>query len=67
VAKKLSVTLWLANGQTLSGSVPVYRPRGRDRLSDYAQTGATFRYLLTDSGELLVNAAHIVELRESEG
>jgi hypothetical protein len=67
LAKKLSVTLRLANGRILSGSVPVYRPRGRDRLSDYAQAGATFRYLLTDSGELLVNAAHIVELRESEG
>jgi hypothetical protein len=66
VAKKLGVTLRLSNGQAISGSVPVYRPRGRDRLSDYAQAGATFRYLLTDHGELLVNAAHIVELRESE-
>lgn len=66
VAKKLSVTLRLSNGRTLSGSVPVYRPRGHDRLSDYAQAGSPFRYLLTDGAELLVNAAHIVELRESE-
>lgn len=67
VAKKLGVTLRLSNGRVISGSVPVYRPLGRDRLSDYAQGGAPFRYLLTDAGELLVNAAHIVELRESEG
>ncbi len=66
VAKKLHVALRLTSGETVSGSVPVYRPRGRDRLSDYAQAGAPFRYILTSEGELLVNAAHIVEIRESE-
>ena len=66
VAKKLNVTLRLSNGEVLSGSVPVYRPRGRDRLSDYAQAGSPFRYIITAGGELLVNAAHIVEIRESE-
>jgi hypothetical protein len=66
VAKKLNVTMVLSTGGRLSGTVPVYRPRGRERLSDYAQTPETFRYLLTAGGELLVNAAHVVELRESE-
>ena len=66
VAKKLNVTLRLSNGEALSGSVPVYRPHGRDRLSDYAQAGSPFRYIITAGGELLVNAAHIVEIRESE-
>lgn len=66
VAKKLRVSLRLTSGETVSGSVPVYAPRGRDRLSDYAQAGAPFRYILTSEGELLVNAAHIVEIRESE-
>ena len=66
VAKKLSVTMLLTTGQAVSGTVPVYRPRGRDRLSDYAQTSQAFRYLLTGDRELLVNTAYVVELRESD-
>ncbi len=66
VAKKLSVTMLLTTGQTVSGTVPIYRPRGRDRLSDYAQTSQSFRYLLTGDRELLVNTAYVVELRESD-
>lgn len=66
VAKKLRVTILLSTGERLSGTVPVYRPYGRERLSDYAQTPETFRYLLTSERELLVNAAHVVELRETE-
>lgn len=66
VAKKLDVTVTLSTGTVLTGAVPVYRPRGRDRLSDYAQAGGPFRYLVTADGEVLVNAAHIVELKESD-
>ena len=66
VAKKLRVTMLLSTGTRLSGTVPVYRPYGRERLSDYAQTPESFRYLLTAERELLVNAAHVVELRETE-
>ena len=65
VAKKLQVTMLLTTGQTVAGTVPVYRPRGRDRLSDYAQSRQPFRYLLTGDRELLVNTAFVVELRES--
>jgi hypothetical protein len=65
VAKKLRVTMVLATGQAVSGTVPVYRPSGRDRLSDYAQTPQPFRYLLTGDRELLVNSDYVVELRES--
>ena len=64
VAKKLRVTMVLSTGDRLSGTVPVYRPYGRERLSDYAQTPEAFRYLLTSARELLVNAAHVIELRE---
>lgn len=66
VAKKLRVTMRLSTGDRLSGTVPVYRPYGRERLSDYAQTSEPFRYLLTAEREMLVNAAHVVELRESD-
>lgn len=65
VAKKLHVTLLLSTGERVSGTVPVYRPSGRDRLSDYAQMAEPFRYLLTPDREMLVNAAHVVELRET--
>lgn len=66
VAKKLHVTMSLSTGGRLAGTVPVYRPYGRERLSDYAQSPEPFRYLLTPERELLVNAAHVIELRETE-
>ena len=37
---------------------------GRDRLSDYARSPQTFRYLVTQKNTLIINAAHIVELME---
>lgn len=64
VARKIQVSMRLSTGQTIAGTVAVYRPGGRDRLSDYAQTSETFRYLVTADGDLLVNSTHIVELRE---
>ena len=60
------VMMRLSNGTTLSGSVRVYRPEGRDRLSDYAQSPDTFRYLESAAGTFVVNRAHIVDLRETD-
>jgi hypothetical protein len=54
----------LSNDQTVEGRVRVYRPAGRDRLSDYARLAEMFRYVETDEATLIVNFAHIVELRE---
>jgi len=65
VAKEREVRLRLSNGQTLEGRVRIYRPRGRDRLSDYARTPEVFRYVETADGTVIVNAQHIVELRET--
>ena len=64
VAKHRRVSIRLSTGATLTGTVPIYRPPGRDRLSDYAQTAEQFRYLVTPQRTLLVNATHIVELME---
>lgn len=64
VAKHRRVAVRLSTGDTLTGTVPIYRPPGHDRLSDYAQTGEQFRYLVTPQRTLLVNATHIVELTE---
>ncbi len=65
VATERTVRMLLSNGKTVHGRVRVYRPPGRDRLSDYARLPETFRYVETDEATLIVNTAHIVELRET--
>jgi hypothetical protein len=65
VATERDVRMLLSNGKTVHGRVRVYRPTGRDRLSDYARLPETFRYVETDAATLIVNSAHIVELRET--
>jgi len=64
VATVRHVEMLLSNGEMLSGTVRVYRPQGRDRLSDYARSTDMFRYLENAEGTFVVNAAHIVQLRE---
>jgi len=66
VAPERRVIMLLSNGTTLTGSVRVYRPEGRDRLSDYAQSPDVFRYLESAGGTFVVNRAHIVNLRETD-
>jgi len=66
VAPERRVAMLLSNGATLNGRVRVYRPEGRDRLSDYAQSPDTFRYVENGDGTFVVNCAHIVNLRESD-
>jgi len=64
IATARRVSLLLTNGTTLVGTVRVYRPEGRDRLSDYARSTETFRYLENREGTFIVNIAHIVNLCE---
>ena len=64
VAKRRDVWILLSDGRRIRGVVRVYRPEGRDRLSDWARQPETFRYVETDEGTLLVNAAHIVAVTE---
>jgi hypothetical protein len=56
----------LSNGTSLRGTVRIYRPEGRDRLSDYAQSPDVFRYLESADSTFIVNFAHIVHLGETE-
>jgi hypothetical protein len=65
VATERQVRMLLSSGSTVHGRVRVYRPPGRDRLSDYARLSETFRYVETADATLIVNSAHIVELRET--
>jgi hypothetical protein len=65
VARRRTVAILLSTGARLAGSVAVYRPAGRDRLSDYAKSDEQFRYVVTADRTILVNSAHIVELTET--
>ncbi len=65
LATKRQVSMLLSTGTRVSGTVSIYRPIGRDRLSDYAKADEVFRYLETADRTLIINAAHIVELRET--
>jgi hypothetical protein len=64
VATRRFVSILLSNGQRIVGVVRVYRPEGRDRLSDWARQPETFRYLETSDMALLINTAHIVDVSE---
>jgi len=65
VATARDVAMLLTDGRTLRGTVRVYRPQGRDRLSDYARSSDLFRYLETREGTFIVNSAHIVSIYET--
>jgi hypothetical protein len=64
VATRRMISVLLSNGQRVVGAVRVYRPEGRDRLSDWTRQPETFRYIETADATLVVNLAHIVEVSE---
>ena len=65
VATEREVRMLLSTGTAIEGRVRIYRRAGHDRLSDYARTPDAFRYVETPEGTVIVNSAHIVQLRES--
>ncbi len=64
VATRRVVSLLLSNGRRVVGAVRVYRPEGRDRLSDWAHYGERFRYVETAGETIVVNVDHVVEAQE---
>jgi len=66
VATPRTVSLLLPSGQRLEGTVRVYRPQGRDRLSDWAHHGERFRYIETETTTVVVNVDHVLEARETQ-
>jgi hypothetical protein len=64
VATRRHVKVLLTTGETITGHVVVFRPPGRDRLSDYAHIDERFRYVELADRTLLINSAHIVALTE---
>jgi hypothetical protein len=64
VATRRLVKVLLTTGEVVMGHVVVFRPLGRDRLSDYAHIDERFRYVELADRTLLINSAHIVALTE---
>lgn len=64
VATRRHVDVLLSNGERIVGHVAVYRPPGRDRLSDYAHIDDHFRYVELANRTVLINSLHIVSLLE---
>jgi hypothetical protein len=64
VARRREVSILLSNGQRVMGAIRVYKPEGRDRLSDWARDPEIFRYVETDQTTLIVNMAHVIEVNE---
>ena len=64
VATERFVSLLLSNGERVIGSIRVYLPAGRDRLSDWARHAEGFRYIEIGHTTLLVNIAHVIEVSE---
>ncbi len=64
VATERRVRMVLSIGRTLEGAVRIALSKGKDRLSDYTRGAEVFRYVETAAGTVIVNSAHIVELRE---
>jgi hypothetical protein len=65
VATQRTVSMLLSNGEHLRGFVRVYRPQGRDRLSDFARSAEQFRYLEARDVTYLVNVHHLIALEET--
>ena len=67
VATRRVVSILLSNSQRVDGEVRVYRPEGRDRLSDWTRQPEVFRYVEATDATYIVNAVHIVEVTEVFG
>lgn len=64
IATARTVSVLMSDGRRIVGSVRVYRPEGRDRLSDWSRHGERFRYIEAPDATFIANVAHIVEASE---
>jgi hypothetical protein len=64
LATRRTVAILMSNGLRVVGAVCVYRPEGRDRLSDWSRQPEMFRYVETPDTTLVINMAHVVEVSE---
>ena len=67
VATPRVAAIHLSDGRRVVGTVRVYEPEGRDRLSDWARNNPDqFRYVDSEQLSLIVNMAHVVKVSEVE-
>lgn len=66
VATRRLVSLLLSTKARIVGTIRIYRPEGRDRVSDWASEPTLFRYVETEHATLLINIEHIVEVSDLE-
>ena len=64
LATERKVSILMSSGLRVVGTVRVYRPEGRDRLSDWGHQPECFRYVETADTTLIINMAHVVEVSE---
>ena len=64
VATERIALMLFSNGTRLRGAVRVFRPKGRDRMSDFARADETFRYLEAGRATYVINVRHVLELAE---
>jgi hypothetical protein len=64
VATERIALMLFSNGTRLRGAVRVFRPKGRDRMSDFARAEETFRYLEAERATYVINVRHVLELAE---
>jgi hypothetical protein len=67
VATRRLISVLLASGRRIEGAVRVYRPEGRNRVSDWTHEAEAFRYIEGPDVTLIVNALHIVSVTEVQG
>lgn len=64
VARRRGVSILLSDGSRADGTIRVYRPQGRDRVSDWTRQPEIFRYVEESDATVIVNANHIVAVTE---
>jgi hypothetical protein len=64
VARRQTASILMSSGQRIVGAVRVYKPEGRDRLSDWGRQPEPFRYVETADTTFIVNLEHVVEASE---
>ena len=67
VARRHHISVLLSDGRRVTGAVRVYRPEGRNRLSDWTRQPDMFRYIESEEATIIVNAVHIVSVHEVSG
>lgn len=65
LARRHLVTIGLTHGPRVLGTIRVFGPEGRDRLSDWTRDPEPFRYVECDGSMQIVNLRHVIDVSEA--